>query len=263
MDIDQEHLDLAPAQAHTLSENSTPMPAPSSDAVANAIERRLREQRKQPQQDKGKSYAAFDEDHEKRQEFRRMVDPGILRPNARPLALESLQTLLKLAENIIQNPNELKYQKFKTTNGNIKRLIIDPKGTLEYAREMGFDPQVEDYQPLYVFKPRRIGDLRIGAEILKEALDREMTKEERAERAKQQEKAVAAAQIANIKQQFLDDRKSQALRTRREEEQRQAQAAVAARQPPMSPTSPPGTMPSGDGRILSENVVSIQEDYDD
>ena len=63
---------------------------------------------------------------------------------------------------------------------------------------MGFDPQVEEYQPLYVFNPKRLGDLRIGAEILKEALERELTKEERAERAKQQEKAVAAAQVANV-----------------------------------------------------------------
>lgn len=41
-------------------------------------------------------------------------------------------------------------------------------------------------------------DLQIGAEILKEALEREITKEERVERARQQEKAVAAAQVANV-----------------------------------------------------------------
>lgn len=63
---------------------------------------------------------------------------------------------------------------------------------------MGFDPQVENYQPYYQFKPRRMSDLRIGAEILKEALEREMSKEDRAERAKQQEKAVAAAHVANV-----------------------------------------------------------------
>ena len=37
------------------------------------------------------SKATFDENHEKRQEFRRMIDPGILRPNPRHVALESLQ----------------------------------------------------------------------------------------------------------------------------------------------------------------------------
>lgn len=41
-------------------------------------------------------------------------------------------------------------------------------------------------------------DLAIGAEILKEALDRELLKEERQERAKKQEKAAAAAQVSNV-----------------------------------------------------------------
>ena len=42
-------------------------------------------------------------------------------------------------------------------------------------------------------------DLRIAADILKEALEREVTKEERQERAKREEKAVAAAQVANVR----------------------------------------------------------------
>ena len=42
-------------------------------------------------------------------------------------------------------------------------------------------------------------DLQIGAEILRETLDRELTKEERAAQAKKEEKAVAAAQLANVR----------------------------------------------------------------
>ena len=54
-------------------------------------------------------------------------------------------------------------------------------------------------QPYYVFnKQRHIRDLQIGAEILREALEREVTKEERQERAKREEKAAAAAQKANV-----------------------------------------------------------------
>ena len=41
-------------------------------------------------------------------------------------------------------------------------------------------------------------DLQIGADILKEALEREVGKEERLELARKQEKAVAAAQVANV-----------------------------------------------------------------
>lgn len=90
-DIDQDHTGVQRSQGHTLSDSPTPMPAPNPNALADAIERRLQEQRAQSQQDKGTGYVAFDEDHEKRQEFRRMIDPGILRPNARTLALESLR----------------------------------------------------------------------------------------------------------------------------------------------------------------------------
>lgn len=59
--------------------------------------------------------------------------------------------------------------------------------------------QVVNFQPFYVFNQKKhMADLRIGADILKEALEREMTKEEREERAKREEKAVAAAQVANV-----------------------------------------------------------------
>ena len=43
------------------------------------------------------------------------------------------QTLLKLAENIIAHPEDPKYQKFKPTNTTINRLLVEPRGTLEYA----------------------------------------------------------------------------------------------------------------------------------
>lgn len=65
--------------------------SPRPNAIADAIEKKLREQRLQA--DAG-TYSDFDENHEKRQHFRRLIDPGIMRPNARPLALEALQVLL-------------------------------------------------------------------------------------------------------------------------------------------------------------------------
>ena len=64
--------------------------------------------------------------------------------------------------------------------------------------------QVDNFQPLYVFnKKRHMGDLKIGAEIIRECFEREMTKEERAAQAKKEEKAVAAAQIANVGTRFV------------------------------------------------------------
>ena len=43
-----------------------------------------------------------------------------------------------------------------------------------------------------------MNDLKIGAEILREALERELTKEDRITQARKEEKAAAAAQIENV-----------------------------------------------------------------
>lgn len=102
MDIDRDtHEQASPllphtaqTQGHTLSEGTPAMSAaaPSASQVADALERRLRERREAEQQAAANSaYRPFDEDHDKRQEFRRMIDPAILRPNPRPVALESLK----------------------------------------------------------------------------------------------------------------------------------------------------------------------------
>ena len=41
-----------------------------------------------------------------------------------------------LSENIINHPEEEKYHRFKPTNTAIRKKIVDPKGTLEYAVEV-------------------------------------------------------------------------------------------------------------------------------
>ena len=64
---------------------------PDQSAMAAAIERRLQAEREAAQAVQGNQTKSFEGDHERRQEFRRMVDPGILRPNPRHVALESLQ----------------------------------------------------------------------------------------------------------------------------------------------------------------------------
>ncbi|KAF7352763.1 PUB domain-containing protein [Mycena venus] len=76
-----------------------------------------------------------------------------------------LLTLLTIAENLLREPDNPKFQQFKPTNSLIKRELIDPRGTVEYARELGFYPEVKDFQPYYTFNPRKKDNLRIGAEI--------------------------------------------------------------------------------------------------
>ena len=68
----------------TASESSNP--AISVDRIAEAAERRASASSRN-------SHLTEIEEHEKRQQFRRLIDPGILRPNAKEVAMASLHVL--------------------------------------------------------------------------------------------------------------------------------------------------------------------------
>lgn len=89
-------------------------------------------------------------DHGRRLKFRRLIDPGIMRPNSRDQAIASLkvrlrsdrtyykrnptsQRLLVIAENLIREPDNPKFKRFKRTNQIIQRDLVEPSGALEYA----------------------------------------------------------------------------------------------------------------------------------
>ncbi|KAI0081780.1 hypothetical protein K474DRAFT_1656157 [Panus rudis PR-1116 ss-1] len=165
--------------------------------------------------------------------------------------------LLTLAENIIRNPDEEKYLRFKPTNSKIKKYVVDSKGTLEYAIALGFRPEVENFQPYYVFKKQHMTELKIGAAILRETFDHEMAKEEAVRLAKEQEKAQAAAAVEKVKKAFIDDRKSKAQQDMRERQLREARLAAAARQSgSASPPAPAKSRPMpGTGLTLSGETV--------
>jgi len=124
---------------------SSPTPASTPNLGASTSERSI---------PKAHHYSDFDKDHDRRQEFRRLVDPGITRPNSHEVAYEAIKvsfrrrlfgggltgylhkTLLMLAGNIIDHPEDEKYHRFKPTNTAIRKKIVDPKGSLEYAVEV-------------------------------------------------------------------------------------------------------------------------------
>lgn len=60
----------------------------SSEALAAAVERRTRQLPAQP------SAAQLAAEHERRQAFRRLIDPGIVRPNTKEQAAASLKVQL-------------------------------------------------------------------------------------------------------------------------------------------------------------------------
>lgn len=190
--------------------------AADREARLAALQRRLDEQAADAAATVGgldqPAFIPFDANHEKRQEFRRLIDPGIMRPNAREVALASLRTLSTIAENILREPLNPKFRQFKPTNSMIKRNLVDPKGALEYAVALGFRPEIQNFQPSYVFSDKFLPDLRIGADIVKEVIRNESEKQEREETSKRLAKAAEEARVEKVKKAFMDDRKSKLLR---------------------------------------------------
>ncbi|KAN0126662.1 hypothetical protein V8E52_000302 [Russula decolorans] len=157
----------------------------------------------------------FDDNHAKRTEFRRLVDPGIMRPNSKEVALRSLRTLSTIAENLLRDPDNPKFGQFKPTNTIIKRDLVDPKGALEYAVAMGFCPEVDHFQPYYTFNKKHMTELRIGAAILREAMQTAEKEEDEGLKVRTA-KAEEEMRKKRAKEAFLDDRKTQMLRAERE-----------------------------------------------
>ncbi|KAJ3987240.1 hypothetical protein F5890DRAFT_1498665 [Lentinula detonsa] len=201
------------------------MESPSPNQFAEAVERRLSLQHSQ-----GPSPAELAAEHAKRQKFRRLIDPGILRPNPELQAVESLKILYKLTENLIREPENPKFQRFKTTNAQIQKHIIIPKGTVEFLRELGFHPEVDDFQPFFVFNPKRMSDLKIGSAMLKESLDLQEQKRARAMESKQTVQEARAEVIERVHLAFMDDRRAKMELDEREKQLRAARAQAAARQ---------------------------------
>ncbi|KAJ7771404.1 hypothetical protein DFH07DRAFT_228844 [Mycena maculata] len=235
---------------------ASPPPAPASISgsdLAAAAERRL-----QQQQGPSASELQFTgPEHDLRQKFRRLIDPGILRPNPEAQALASLKTLLTISENLLREPDNPKFQQFKPTNSLIKRNLIDPKGTVEYCRELGFYPEVKDFQPYYTFNAKKMVNLRIGADMLREAVSLGSEKEVRAAQAKKAEKAVADAAAEKIRLAFEDDRKMKLLRDQLEKERRDARIAAAARRAEQRESMPRETPSEQEG---DEDADEDEED---
>ncbi|KAF9821167.1 hypothetical protein IEO21_00775 [Rhodonia placenta] len=209
---------------------------PNRDEVMQAIERRLEGIRLE--RPRGALYVDFDEDHPRRRHFRRLIDPGIIRSNSTEVTLKALQTMKTLAENILRSPDEVKFHRIKPTNAKILELLINPPGVVEYIREMGFNPEVDEveWQPYYVFHMKRLDDLKMGLAIINETIERESPKQEREERALEEAKAAEAKAKQKIMLKFQDDRLS--VRARATRERRGGLADDIPRLPPKSKKSP-------------------------
>ncbi|CAE6455437.1 unnamed protein product [Rhizoctonia solani] len=150
-------------------------------------------------------------EHERpiRQKFRRLLDPGIIRDNSEADAKRALSVLLKLTENLLSDPENPKFQEFKSTNSTIKRSLIEPKGAIEFAIELGFRATIQDFQPKYVWhsSSENLTALRVARDILKDHIELATAKEERAALSQQLAKTAKTAAVQNALLAFEDDRK--------------------------------------------------------
>jgi len=185
---------------------------------------------------RNREFEPWDTDHPVRQEFRRLLDPGILRNNDKKDAAMSLRVLNKITENILKNPDDPKCRKLKTTTDSMNRHIMSKKGTVEFLQKMGFREKTEEFVPLLVFHPDRMKDLRTGAKCLEEVIQNQVQAIEDEERAKRQEIANQKAAKSKALKKVYDDRLSVAARVERERLERErgvTQTEAESSEPPV------------------------------
>lgn len=56
-------------------------------------------------------------------------------------ALESLEVIHKLVQNVARNPGEEKFRRIRLTNAKIKAVIADVPGAVELLKEMGWEEE--------------------------------------------------------------------------------------------------------------------------
>ncbi|KAG1892418.1 hypothetical protein F4604DRAFT_1699308 [Suillus subluteus] len=202
--------------------------------------------------------------HEQQQKFRRLINPGITRPNSQEAAMASLKILSKISENLIREPENPKFRQFKPTNDTIRRHLIETKGALEYAIEIGFRPEVKEFQPLYVWNERKSEELRLGAQILQETIELAEQKLARSQKNAAEAKAAAEAATQKALLAFMDDRKTKMLRDQRDRDNREVRALHSSsvdHEGTTSPSSPLSNigMPGGGHVLSSPDPVVVDE----
>ncbi|KAJ1308650.1 hypothetical protein OPQ81_004344 [Rhizoctonia solani] len=184
-----------------------------------------------------------------RQKFRRLVDPGIVRDNSEADAKRALG--VSFWDSIRINKQNPKFREFKSTNNTIKRSLIEPKGAIEFAIELGFRATVQDFQPKYVWhsSPENLTALRVGRDVLKDHIELTASKEERANLGQQLAKAERTAAVHNALLAFEDDRKRRKALDERMKKEGYPTTPPKAQTAPVPPASPKFSI-QGEGRTL-------------
>jgi len=236
------HVHLVPTLMTTKrSTSSSPVKDIDKASIAEAVAKR--------QETTGaEADVEYGEERDLRQNFRRLIDPGIVRPNSKESVISSLTILSTIAGNLLREPDNPKYQRFKPTNTIIKNNLVEVPGALEYAVAMGFRAEVEHFQPFYTHAKKYIRELRVGAAIIAETLERENVKTQRSLQNSAAEKEARKGVAEKIKMNYIDDRKEKRLRDEMERQRRLAileQAQHRAQSEAASESSNRGLVSSG------------------
>ncbi|WVQ69126.1 uncharacterized protein L199_007341 [Kwoniella botswanensis] len=166
------------------------------------------------------------EDRDTRIKFSRLLDRGIVRDNNYKDSADAVETLLKVATNII-NSNDPKYRTIKASNSTIKNKVLDVKGGHDYLIALGFRTQTVQFTLNYVFSAtiKKMHELKIGAEVLSDHLK---ALQERVELSRQSKVYGASVEAARKKAALADieaDREAVRARAARERIVREAREA--------------------------------------
>ncbi|WWC59358.1 uncharacterized protein I303_101910 [Kwoniella dejecticola CBS 10117] len=166
------------------------------------------------------------EDRDTRIKFSRLLDRGIVRDNNYIESADAVETLLKIATNII-NSNDPKFRTLKSTNATIKNKVLEVKGGHDYLIALGFRTQTIDFSLQYIFNPtlKKSHELQIGAEVLKDHLKALQDRVELSKQSKIYGASVEAARKAAALADIEADREAVRARAAREKIVREAKEA--------------------------------------
>ncbi|KAG7571302.1 hypothetical protein FFLO_00814 [Filobasidium floriforme] len=122
-----------------------------------------------------------EEDRKRKLELGRIVARDIMGSNNYTSAATCIETLLKIANNVLSNPTEQKFTQIKTNNAAMKRTVLDVKGGQDYLVAMGFRSRTISFTQSFVLEPFPLRPgmkhgLELGVQVLEahltQALDR-------------------------------------------------------------------------------------------
>ncbi|KAJ3055207.1 hypothetical protein HK097_011208 [Rhizophlyctis rosea] len=120
----------------------------------------------------------------------------ITRENSPAVGLACLQTLEKLCTNIIDSPNDAKYQSLRSRNSKIKSTILNPTGGSEVLTLLGFTKRVQEFEEVWHFSASEssLNKLRKAQVILGESLQGAKQEAERVEQKAKEAKEKGSAE---------------------------------------------------------------------